>query len=70
MGLDARLVSFAFVCLSISFCFYFLLQKLQVMIIFCDLKKTWEERKRPLETRTMSMKSITGGQACSCPSTT
>ena len=52
MGLDARLVSFDFACLPVLclFRFIFLPQQNHVMIIFCELKKIWEERRKTMET--------------------
>ena len=64
LGLDARLVSCAFACLSVVYCW-----TIQVIIFFCELKKIWKARTGQMETGTKSIKNITGGQACSCPST-
>ena len=47
--------------------FVFCCRKNQVVIL-CDLRKTWEERRSPMETRTKPMKTIPGEQAFSCPS--
>ena len=68
MGLDARLVSFAFVCLPVLFlfCFVFYYRKNQVITIFLQAEEICKERRRPMETRTKSMKRITGRQASSC----
>ena len=54
MGLDARLVYFDFACLPVLCLFLFALyyRKNQVVTIFCKLKKSWEERRQPMEMRT------------------
>ena len=67
MGLDARLVSFVFV---LSVCYYFSAAgKSGDANFFCELKKAWEEKRGQMDTRTKSMKNMTGGQASFCPST-
>ena len=59
MGLDARLVYFALVCL---FCFVSISLLRKIRSYFAaTLKKTWEEREGHVETRIQSLKSITGG---------
>ena len=70
MGLDARLVSFAFACLPVLCCSYFLLQKNQVITIFLRPEEIMGGEKktngRQMDTRANSTKNITGGQASSC----
>ena len=48
MGLDARLVSFAFACLPVLCCFHFLLQENQMMVIFLRPEENSGGPRRPL----------------------
>ena len=61
--------SFLFL-LSVRFVFFFfLLQENQVMTILLQPEENSYENEGQMETRTQSMKNITGGQAYSCLST-
>ena len=68
MGLDARVVFFAFVC-PFVLCCCFRFRKNQVISFLRSEESRGEETRRPIDLQTDSTKSMTGGQASSCPST-